>query len=97
MAGNRRAMRSWKASVGTSRSGAESTIGERPQAGEWRPATPAIAKANAGGRYNGRAPTVMRLAEVILAALQTGEKPSHVAKRLGAARSGVMESTQAGA
>jgi len=42
-----------------------------------------IAKAKAGGRYKGRAPTVMRQAEVILAALQAGEKPSHVAKRLG--------------
>jgi len=57
-----------------------------------------IATAKADGRYKGRAPTVMRQSEIILAALQAGEKPSHVAKRLGVARSSVyrvMESNQA--
>jgi DNA invertase Pin-like site-specific DNA recombinase len=48
-----------------------------------------IAKAKSDGRYKGGAPTVMRQAEVILAALQAGEKPSHVAKRLRVARSSV--------
>jgi DNA invertase Pin-like site-specific DNA recombinase len=58
-----------------------------------------IAKAKAEGKYHGRAPTVRRQAEEIKAAIEAGEKPSHVAKRLGVARSSVyrMLEEEAGA
>src|ERR1700757_4102924 len=46
-----------------------------------------IAKAAAEGKYKGRAPTVRRQADAIKAAVAAGEKPSHIAKRLGVARS----------
>jgi DNA invertase Pin-like site-specific DNA recombinase len=48
-----------------------------------------IAKAKADGRYKGRAPTVARQAEEIRALVAAGEKPAHVAKKLGVARSSV--------
>ena len=48
-----------------------------------------IAKAKGEGRYRGRAPTVRRQADQIRAAIAAGEKPSHIAKRLGVARSSV--------
>jgi DNA invertase Pin-like site-specific DNA recombinase len=48
-----------------------------------------IAKAAAAGKYKGRAPTVRRQADEIKAAVATGEKPAHVARRLGVARSSV--------
>ncbi|MGA8193045.1 MAG: recombinase family protein [Acetobacteraceae bacterium] len=48
-----------------------------------------IAKAKGEGRYRGRAPTVRRQADQIKAAIAAGEKPAHVAKRLGVARSSV--------
>lgn len=55
-----------------------------------------IAKAKADGRYKGRAPTVGRQADVIRAAVAGGEKPAHVAKRLGVARSSVYRMLDAG-
>jgi DNA invertase Pin-like site-specific DNA recombinase len=48
-----------------------------------------IAKAKAEKKYKGRAPTVRRQADEIRAAIAAGEKPAHVAKRLGVARSSV--------
>lgn len=48
-----------------------------------------IAKAAAEGKYKGRAPTVRRQAEDIKAAVAAGEKPAHVARRLGVARSSI--------
>lgn len=48
-----------------------------------------IAKAKAEGKYRGRAPTVARQAAEIRAAIAAGEKPAHLAKRLGVARSSV--------
>ncbi len=48
-----------------------------------------IAKAKADGKYKGRAPTVATQAEQIRAAHAAGEKPAHIAKRLGVARSSV--------
>ncbi len=48
-----------------------------------------IAKAKSAGKYKGRAPTVRRQADEIRAAIAAGEKPAHVAKRLGVARSSV--------
>jgi DNA invertase Pin-like site-specific DNA recombinase len=48
-----------------------------------------IAKAKGEGRYRGRAPTVRRQADQIKAAIAAGEKPTHIAKRLGVARSSV--------
>jgi DNA invertase Pin-like site-specific DNA recombinase len=48
-----------------------------------------IAKAAAEGKYKGRAPTVRRQADEIKTAIASGEKPAHVAKRLGVARSSV--------
>ncbi len=54
-----------------------------------------IAKAKSAGRYKGRAPTVRRQAEAIKAAIAAGEKPAHVAKRLGVARSSVYRMLEA--
>jgi DNA invertase Pin-like site-specific DNA recombinase len=48
-----------------------------------------IAKAQAAGKYKGRAPTVRKRADEIRAAIAAGERPAHVAKRLGVARSSV--------
>jgi DNA invertase Pin-like site-specific DNA recombinase len=48
-----------------------------------------IAKAKAEGRYKGRKPTVAVQAEQIRAARAAGEKPAHIAKRFGVARSSV--------
>jgi DNA invertase Pin-like site-specific DNA recombinase len=48
-----------------------------------------IRKATALGKYKGRTPTVRRQAEVIKTAIAAGERPAHVAKRLGIARSSV--------
>src|ERR1700722_2490924 len=48
-----------------------------------------IAKAKGEGKYKGRKPTVATQAEQIRAAIAEGEKPTHVAKRLGVARSSV--------
>jgi DNA invertase Pin-like site-specific DNA recombinase len=58
-----------------------------------------IAKAKSAGKYKGRAPTVRRQADEIRAAIAAGAKPTHVAKRLGVARSSVyrMLDVQAGA
>src|ERR1700739_4640259 len=48
-----------------------------------------IAKAKAEGKYRGRKPTVAVQAEQIKAMVAAGEKPSHVARKLGVARSSV--------
>jgi DNA invertase Pin-like site-specific DNA recombinase len=48
-----------------------------------------VAKAKAEGKYKGRAPTVAKQADQIQAAHAAGEKPAHIAKRLGIARSSV--------
>jgi DNA invertase Pin-like site-specific DNA recombinase len=48
-----------------------------------------IAKAKAEGKYKGRAPTVAKQAEDIKAMHAAGEKPAHIAKKLGVARSSV--------
>ena len=48
-----------------------------------------IAKARGEGKYRGRAPTVAKQAAQIRAMVAAGEKPAHVAKRLGVARSSV--------
>jgi len=48
-----------------------------------------IAKAKGEGKYKGRAPTVAKQAAQIRAMVAAGEKPAHVAKRLGVARSSV--------
>jgi DNA invertase Pin-like site-specific DNA recombinase len=48
-----------------------------------------IAKAKAAGRYKGRAPTVVRQGAEIRAMVVAGEKPAHVARKLGVARSSV--------
>jgi DNA invertase Pin-like site-specific DNA recombinase len=48
-----------------------------------------IAKARGEGKYKGRAPTVAKQAAQIRAMVAAGEKPAHVAKRLGVARSSV--------
>lgn len=48
-----------------------------------------IAKAKAEGKYRGRAPTVRRQAEAIRAMHEAGDKPEHIAARLGVARSSV--------
>ncbi len=48
-----------------------------------------IAKAKVEGKYRGRAPTVQRQAEQIKAMLAAGEKPAHVARKIGVARSSV--------
>lgn len=48
-----------------------------------------IAKAKAEGKYKGRKPTVATQADQIRTAVAAGEKPAHVAKRLGIARSSV--------
>lgn len=48
-----------------------------------------IAKAKADGRYKGRVPTVARQAEQIRTMIAAGETPTHVAKKLGIARSSV--------
>jgi len=48
-----------------------------------------IAKAKAEGKYKGRKPTVAVRAEQIRTAHAAGEKPAHIARRLGVARSSV--------
>jgi DNA invertase Pin-like site-specific DNA recombinase len=48
-----------------------------------------VAKAKAEGKYKGRAPTVARQADRIKAMVASGEKPAHVARKLGVARSSV--------
>ncbi len=48
-----------------------------------------IARAKAEKRYKGRAPTVARQAKEIRAMVAAGEKPTHIAKKLGIARSSV--------
>jgi hypothetical protein len=48
-----------------------------------------IAKAKAEGKYNGRKPTVAVEGEQIRAVRAAGEKPSHIARRLGVARRSV--------
>lgn len=48
-----------------------------------------IAKAKAEGKYKGRKPTVAVQAEQIRAMRAAGEKPTHIARRLGVARSSV--------
>src|SRR5580692_6429782 len=48
-----------------------------------------IARAKGEGKYRGRAPTVAKQAAQIRAMVAAGEKPAHVAKRLGVARSSV--------
>jgi DNA invertase Pin-like site-specific DNA recombinase len=48
-----------------------------------------IAKAKAEGKYKGRKPTVAVQAEQIRAMRAAGEKPAHIARRLGVARSSV--------
>lgn len=48
-----------------------------------------IAQAKAAGKYKGRAPTVARQAEAIRALHAQGEKPTHIARKLGIARSSV--------
>jgi DNA invertase Pin-like site-specific DNA recombinase len=53
-----------------------------------------IAKAKGLGRYQGRKPTVAVQAEAIRAMLAAGEKPAHVAKKLGVARSSVYRVTK---
>ncbi len=55
-----------------------------------------IAKAKAAGKYKGRAPTVRQQAEEIRAAIAAGEKPAHVARRLGVARSSIYRMLPAG-
>lgn len=48
-----------------------------------------IAKAKAEGKYKGRAPTVARQADQIRAMHASGDKPAHIARSLGVARSSV--------
>jgi DNA invertase Pin-like site-specific DNA recombinase len=48
-----------------------------------------IAKVKAEGKYKGRKPTVAVQVEHIRAMRAAGEKPAHIAKRLGVARSSV--------
>jgi DNA invertase Pin-like site-specific DNA recombinase len=48
-----------------------------------------IAKARGEGRYKGRAPTVAKQAGEIRAMHAAGEKPAHIARKLGVARSSV--------
>lgn len=48
-----------------------------------------IATAKGEGKNKGRAPTVAKQAAQIRAMVAAGEKPAHVAKRLGVARSSV--------
>jgi hypothetical protein len=48
-----------------------------------------IAKAKAEGKYKGRKPTVAVQAEQIRAMRAPGEKPAHIARRLGVAHSSV--------
>jgi DNA invertase Pin-like site-specific DNA recombinase len=56
-----------------------------------------IAKAKAEGKYKGRKPTVAKQAEQIRAMRAAGEKPAHIAKRLGVARSSVYRMLDDGA
>ncbi|MGI4800693.1 MAG: recombinase family protein, partial [Janthinobacterium lividum] len=55
-----------------------------------------IAKAKAEKRYKGRKPTVAVQAEQIRSMIAGGEKPAHVAKKLGVARSSVYRMIEAG-
>jgi DNA invertase Pin-like site-specific DNA recombinase len=48
-----------------------------------------IAKAKAEGKHTGRKPTVAVQAEQIRVMRAAGEKPAHIARRLGVARSSV--------
>jgi DNA invertase Pin-like site-specific DNA recombinase len=54
-----------------------------------------IAKAKADGRYKGRKPTVAVQADQIKAMIEAGEKPAHVARKLGVARSSVYRMLEA--
>jgi DNA invertase Pin-like site-specific DNA recombinase len=53
-----------------------------------------IAKAKAEGKYRGRKPSVRLQASAIKAAVAAGERPAHVARRLGVARSSVYLALQ---
>jgi len=48
-----------------------------------------IAKAKGEGKYKGRAPTVAKQADQIKARHAAGEKPAHIARSMGVARSSV--------
>jgi DNA invertase Pin-like site-specific DNA recombinase len=48
-----------------------------------------IAKAKGEGKYKGRTPTVAKQADQIRAMVAAGQKPAHIARRLGVARSSV--------
>jgi DNA invertase Pin-like site-specific DNA recombinase len=48
-----------------------------------------IAKAKADGKYKGRKATVVAVAEQIRDMHAAGKKPTHIARELGVARSGV--------
>ena len=48
-----------------------------------------IAKAKAEGKYKGRKPTVAVQVEQIRLLHAAGEKPTHIARRLGVARSSI--------
>ena len=54
-----------------------------------------IARAKADGKYKGRAKTVGVQAEQIRSMIANGEKPAHVAKKLGVARSSVYRMIEA--
>jgi hypothetical protein len=53
-----------------------------------------IAKAKAEGKYKGRKPTVAVQADRIRAMRAAGEKPAHIARRLGVARSSVYRTLE---
>lgn len=55
-----------------------------------------IAKAKGEGKYKGRKPTVAVQAEQIRSLHAAGEKPAHIAKRLGVARSSVYRMLKGG-
>ncbi len=56
-----------------------------------------IAKAKAEGKYKGRKPTVAVQAEQIRTAHAAGEKPAHIARRLGVARSSIYRMLESAA
>lgn len=55
-----------------------------------------IAKAKAEGKYKGRKPTVAVQAGQIRALHAAGDKPAHIARRLGVARSSVYRMLESG-
>ena len=55
-----------------------------------------IAKAKAEGKYRGRKPTVATQAGQIRAMHAAGEKPAHIARKLGVARSSVYRMLEGG-